>query len=113
MVLHTRAVEMRTLGERHSLNQARDRTVKIPGRLIVDLFPDGMVRIVFLARTGDGNASPLTAEDLDAAEVLFITCGLTPERAAALRAEVERNDVASVDTSVDVGIAAKFRYKRP
>jgi len=86
---------------------------QIPGRLIVDMFSDGMVRMVFLPHTGDGNASPLTAKDLDAAEVLFITCGLTPERAAALRAEVNRNEVASVDTSVDVRIAAKFRYTRP
>ena len=74
-----------------------------------------MVRMVFLPHTGagDGNASPLTAKDLDAAEVLFITCGLTPEDAAALRAEVKRNKVASVETSVDVEIATKFRYTRP
>src|ERR1700674_8875 len=86
---------------------------QIPGRLIVDLFPDGTVRMVFLPQTGDGNASPLTAKDLDAAEIIFMTCGLTPERAAALRAEVKRNEVASVDTSVDIRIAAKFRYTRP
>jgi len=36
-----------------------------------------------------------------------------PERAAALRAELERNKVASVETSIDVAIAAKFRYVRP
>jgi hypothetical protein len=91
------------------------RMAKIPGRLIVDLFPDGTVRMVFLPHTGagDGNASPLTAKDLDAAEIIFMTCGLTPERAAALRAEVKRNEVASVDTSIDIRIAAKFRYTRP
>jgi hypothetical protein len=86
---------------------------KISGRLIVDLFPDGTVRMVFLPHTGDGNASPLTAKDLDAAEVLFMTCGLTQEHAAALRDEVQGNKVASVETSVSVEIAAKFRYTRP
>jgi hypothetical protein len=86
---------------------------KIPGRLIVDLFPDGTVRMVFLLHPGDGDARPLTAVNLDAAQVLFRTCGLTPERATALRDEVQRNKVASVETSVDVKKAAKFRYKRP
>ena len=28
---------------------------KIPGRLIVDLFPDVTVRMVFIANTGGGN----------------------------------------------------------
>ena len=35
--------------------------------------------------------------------------GLTPEGAAALRAEVERNKVASVETSIDDAVVAKFR----
>jgi hypothetical protein len=68
---------------------------------------------VFLADTGGGNESPVTAKDLDAAEVLFMTCGLTQERAAALRKEVQRNKVASMDTSVDEEIAAKFRNTVP
>ena len=85
---------------------------KIPGRLIVDLFPDGTVRLVFLIGIGGGNEAPLTAKDLDAAEVVFMTCGLTPGRAAALRGEVIRNKVASVDTSVDEEVAAKFQYPR-
>ena len=79
----------------------------------MDMFPDGTVRLVFLADTGGGNESPVTAKDLDAAEVLFMTCGLTPERAAALREEVQRNNVASMDTSVDEEIAAKFRNTVP
>jgi hypothetical protein len=83
---------------------------KIPGKLMVDAFPDGTVRLVFLPSSGDRNASPVKVEDLDAAEVLFMTCGLSKERAAALRAEVNRNKVASVETSVDEEIAAKFRY---
>jgi hypothetical protein len=52
-------------------------------------------------------------EDLYAAELLFMTCGLTSGRAAALRNEVKRNKVASTDVSVDEEVAAKFRYKRP
>jgi hypothetical protein len=82
---------------------------KIPGALIVDMFPDGTVRLVFLADIGGGNESSVTAKDLDAAEALFVACGLSAELAAALRNEVERNKVASMDTSVDEEIAAKFR----
>jgi hypothetical protein len=70
---------------------------KIPGRLMVDMHPDGTVRLVFLASVGGGNESPVTAKDLDAAEIIFMTCGLTQEHAAALRDEVQRNKVASVD----------------
>jgi hypothetical protein len=68
---------------------------------------------VFIASVGGGNETPFTAKDLDAAEVVFQTCGLTPERAAALRAELERNKVVSVETSMDDAVAAKFRYARP
>jgi hypothetical protein len=82
---------------------------KIPGGLIVDMFPDGTVRLVFLADTGGGNESPITAKDLDEGEALFMMCGLTAERAAALRGTVNRNKFASVDTSVEEEIAAKFR----
>ena len=84
----------------------------IPGMLMVDMYPDGTVRLVFFADIGGGNEAPLKVKNLDAAEVLFMTCGLTPGRAAALRGEVKRNKVASVDTSVDEEVAAKFRYKR-
>jgi hypothetical protein len=42
-----------------------------------------------------------------------MTCGLSPERAAALWAEVSRNKVASVETSIDEEIAAKFRRTNP
>jgi hypothetical protein len=40
---------------------------KISGRLIVDLFPDGTVRMVLLLHDGDGDARPLTAVNLDSA----------------------------------------------
>jgi hypothetical protein len=86
---------------------------KIPGKLMVDMFPEGTVRLVFLASSGDRNASPVTVEDLYAAEELFMTCGLSKDRAAALRAEVKRNKVASEETSVDEVVAAKFRYTIP
>jgi hypothetical protein len=86
---------------------------KIPDRLIVDMFPDGTVRIVFLPTVDQRNASPVTVEDLYAAELLFMTCGLTAGRAAALRDEVKRNKVASTDVSVEEEVAAKFRYTIP
>jgi hypothetical protein len=86
---------------------------KISGRLVVDMLPDGTVRLIFLPIVNQHNASPVTVEDLYAAELLFMTCGLTADRAAALRAEVKRNKVASTDVSVDEEVAAKFRYTRP
>jgi hypothetical protein len=89
------------------------RMAKIPGNLMVDLHPNGTVRLVFLPNVPLGNASPVQAKDLDAAEVLFMTCGLSAELAAALRNEVERNKVASVETSVDEEVAAKFRHTKP
>ncbi len=85
---------------------------KIPGTLLADLHPNGTVRIVFIARVGGGNETPLTASNLDAAEIAFMTCGLTPERAAALRSELERNKVVRVDVSIDDAVAAKFRYRK-
>jgi len=85
---------------------------KIPGRLIVDLFPDGTVRLIFLPTVDQRIASPVTVEDLYAAELLFMTCGLTADRATALRDKVNRNKVASADVSVDEDVAKKFRYKR-
>jgi hypothetical protein len=86
---------------------------KIPGRLLADLHPHGTVRIVFIASEGGGKETPFTAKNLDAAEVIFMTCGVTPIRAAAIRAELERDKVASVQTSMDDAVAEKFRYARP
>jgi len=69
---------------------------EIKGRLIVDLHPVGTVRMVFIAHTGGGNEAPLTAKNRDAAEIDFIRpCGLTPERAAALRSSSARSAEAS------------------
>ena len=82
----------------------------IQGRLIVDVYPDGTVSLVFLADTGGGDEYPVRVQDLSAAEILFMMCGVRADRAAALREEVKRNKFASVNTSVDKEIAAKFRY---
>jgi hypothetical protein len=82
---------------------------EIPGRLIADLHPNGTVRMVFIASVGGGNEAPLTAKNLDTAEIdLVRTCGLTPERAAALRTELDRNKVSSVETSIETAVAAKY-----
>jgi len=80
----------------------------IAGRLLADLHPNGTVRIVFIASDGGGTETPFTAENLEAAEIVFMTCGLTPERASALRAELDRNKGVSVETSLDEAVAAKF-----
>jgi hypothetical protein len=85
---------------------------KIPGRLLADLHPNGTVRIAFIAGDG-GSETPFTAKNLDAAEVIFMTCGLTPTRAAEIRAELEHNKVASVQTSRDDAVVEKFRRARP
>jgi hypothetical protein len=89
--------------------QFREAQMNISGRLLADLHPNGTVRIVFIAYTGGGNETPLTANDLDAAEIVFMTCGLTPDRAAALRTELDRNKVVSIETSMDEAVAVKFR----
>ncbi len=87
---------------------------EVTGRLLADLHPNGTVRMVFIAHTGGGNEAPMTAKNLDAAETDFVsTCGLTPERASALRAELDRNKVVSVETSIDAAVGARFRYARP
>ena len=91
----------------------KNHMAKIAGRLLINLFPDGTVRIVFLTSTGGGNETPFVANNLDAAEIVFMTCGLKPERSHALRAELERNKVASVVTSIDDEVAEKFRRARP
>ncbi len=86
---------------------------EIKGNLIVDLHPAGAVRMVFIAHTGGGYECPVTAKNLDAAEIEFVKmCGLTPERASALRIELERNKGFSVETSIDAAVATKFRYAR-
>ena len=84
------------------------------GKLLADLHPNGTVRIAFIAHTGGGNEAPPTAKNVDTAEIDFISaCGLAPERAAALRAELDRNKVVSAETSIDAAVAMKFRYTRP
>ena len=83
--------------------------MKIAGRLLADLHADGTVRIVFIAHVGGGNECPVTARILNGAEIIFLACGLTPKRAAALREELERNKGIGVETAMDESVAAKFR----
>ena len=83
--------------------------VNISGRLLANLHPNGTVRIVFLAHTSGGNECPVTARTLNGAEIIFLACGLTPKRAAALREELERNKGVGVETAMDESIAAQFR----
>ena len=86
---------------------------EIRGTLLADMHPNGTVRFVLLAHTGGGNEAPLTVKNLDTPEMDFIRiCGLTPERASALRTELDRNKVVSVETSIDPALATKFRYAR-
>jgi hypothetical protein len=86
---------------------------KIPGRLIVDLLPDGKMHLVFPASSADKNASSIKAKDIDAAGSLFLNCGLSVECTSALISELNRNKVASVGISVNEEIAARFRYTIP
>ena len=62
---------------------------------------------------GGGDEVPLIAKDLDAAEIVFMTCGPTAERATKLRAELDQNKVVSVENSKDDVVAKKIRYGRP
>ena len=89
--------------------QFRQAQMKIAGRLLADLHLNGTVRIVFIAHVGGGNECPVTARTLNGAEIIFLACGLTPGRAAALREELERNKGVSVETAMDESVAAKFR----
>jgi hypothetical protein len=73
------------------------------------LHPNGTVRMVLIALVGGGNETPFTAESLDAAEIVFMTCALTQERAAALRAELDCHKVFIVETSIDEAVTAQFR----
>jgi BioD-like phosphotransacetylase family protein len=71
------------------------------------------VRAESLASFGNVNETPIIAKNLNAAKIFFMTCGLSAERAAALRAEVTRNEVAAMDTVVDEVVAAQFRLTFP
>jgi hypothetical protein len=81
----------------------------LPGRLLAELRPTGMVRMIFISQAGSANDPPLIIKDLDAAEVVFMTCGLTKERAVALRAELERDKAVTAEAMIDDTVAAQFR----
>lgn len=64
------------------------------------------MRIVFIASDGGGNEVSFTAESLEAAEIVFMKCGLTQERASALRKELDRDKVVSAETIIDAPLAS-------
>jgi len=83
---------------------------EVIGRLITDLHPNGTVRMVFIAHVGGGFERPQTAKSLDTAEGEFVnTLGLTPDKAAELRAQFERDKIADAVISADAKVAATFR----
>jgi hypothetical protein len=84
----------------------------IPGRLLADLHPNGTVRMIFISQAGSGNEARLIIKDLDAAEVVFMKCGLTKERAFALRAELEHDKAVTAEATIDDAVAAQFRRER-
>jgi hypothetical protein len=52
----------------------------------------------------------VSTRTLVTAKMEFVqTFGLTPERAAGLRAQLERNKVFAVEASLDDAVAAMFR----
>ena len=82
---------------------------QINGKLLGDLLPNGIVRLVFLA-TVAGNEAPVTVKNLDTAESNFVhTYGVTPELAGWMRAELERNKVFCITMSLSDEAAATFR----
>jgi hypothetical protein len=83
---------------------------EVTGRLITDLHPNGTVRIVFLQHVGDGYERPRIAKNLVIAEGEFMnTLGLTPDKAAELRAQLERDKMVDAVISIDAEVAATFR----
>jgi hypothetical protein len=71
--------------------QKENQMAEISGRLIMDLLPEGDVKIAFVPNMGGGTISPLMARNIDGAEDdLIKTFGQTPARAAAIRGDVMR-----------------------
>jgi hypothetical protein len=82
---------------------------QIKGTLLSDLCPDGRVRIVFQVGEGSGDEPIFSVKNLDTAEREFVrTLGLLPERAANLRAQLERNKVFCVQVTLDDTVAPMF-----
>jgi hypothetical protein len=82
---------------------------EIKGTLLADWCPDDRVRIVFQVGEGSRDEPIFAVKNLDTAEREFIrTLGLTPERAANLRAQLERNRVFCVQVTLDDTVAPMF-----
>jgi hypothetical protein len=82
---------------------------EIKGTLLADWCPDGKLRVVFQVAEGTGHEPIFAVKNLDAAEKEFVrTLGLRPERAAILRAQLERNKVFCVKVTLDNAVAPMF-----
>jgi hypothetical protein len=82
---------------------------QIKGTLLSDLCPDVRVRIAFQAGEGSGDEPIFAVKNLDTAETEFVrTLGLSPERAANLRRQLERNKVFCVKVTLDDTVAPMF-----
>ena len=82
---------------------------EINGTLLGDWCPDGRVRIVFQVGEGSGHEPIFAVKNLDTAEREFVCrLGLPPERAANLRAQLERNKVFCVQVTLDDTVAPMF-----
>jgi hypothetical protein len=82
---------------------------QLKGTLLSDLRPNGKVRIVFHVGERNGNEPIISVKNLDTAEREFVrTLGLSPERAANLRAQLERNKVFCVQVTLDDTVAPMF-----
>jgi len=82
----------------------------ITGKLISDLQPNGIVRMVFSVGGGSGTEPALTVKNLDTTELEFVrTLGLTPERVGRMHAQLERNRIFCAEVSLEDEVAAMFR----
>ena len=82
---------------------------QIKGTLLSDLRPNGKVRMIFHVGERSGDEPIFSAKNLDTAAREFVrTFGLSPERAANLRAQLERNKVFCVQVTLDDTAAPMF-----
>jgi hypothetical protein len=77
------------------------------------LRPNGKVPIVFHVGERSGDEPIFSVKNLETAEREFVrTVGLSPERAANLRAQLERNKVFCVQVTLNDTVAPMFRRTR-
>lgn len=82
---------------------------EIKGTLLADLCTDRRVRIVFQVGEGTGHEPIFEVRNLDAGEKEFVRkLGLPSERAAILRAQLERNKVFCLKVTLEDTVAPMF-----